>query len=105
MRKKVDRINNHSNHSFALRTWSAKPLYVPTPGDNVGDIASDIHTLKSPHAGYAVVIHFKEIIGKPDVIRVFSTNWRCEHEPSGYYVKEDCRKFYRHLLNLGFVVG
>jgi hypothetical protein len=61
------------------------------------------HALRSPFEGYAVRVSFSTFDDQPDHIRIRSTNWRCEHEPNGVYSKEDARKFYRKLLDAGFV--
>lgn len=68
------------------------------------DMHKNSHGLKSPHAGHVVSITFIELEGYPELMRVYSTNWRCEDEPNAIYRKDDCRAFYRQLIKAGFVV-
>ena len=51
---------------------------------------------------YLVAVTFYRVDGRPDLMRVRSTNWRTQDEPNGIFRIEDCREFYRRLRKAGF---
>lgn len=90
----------HSKADKALRAWSAKPVR-PTFARIDEEVKGETHTLRAPECGaWTIQVSFTELKGE-DNIRIRSTNWRCEHEPSGVFSKADARKFYQSLLDLG----
>ena len=96
--------NDHSAHSALVRSWRLKPVM------NSFDALywteePKYHVLRSPYDGYTVSVSFSTYADHPDLVRVRSTNWRCEHEPSGIVSREDARRFYRALLDAGFVTA
>ena len=93
---------NHSAHSHLISGWRAKHQ---SPYTDIWMKAKDgaTYTLQSPLEGYVISITFGVIQDHPGNMRVRATNWRAEDEPNGIYDITDCRKFYRTLLNAGFV--
>jgi hypothetical protein len=60
------------------------------------------HRLEYPAGfGFGIAISFTTLKSRTDVVRVRSTNWRCEHEPSGLMKIEAARKLYRELVATG----
>jgi hypothetical protein len=93
---------SHSQHSSLVRNWRAKETHNWVDTD--GWVEGEYHALRSPADGYLVRVSFAKYENHPEHTRVRSTNWRCEHEPNGIFSTTDARKFYRTLLEAGFVV-
>lgn len=62
------------------------------------------HTLVFPGGGYMVAVTFSRVVDHPELMRISSTNWRCEDEPNGIFKVEDARRFWTQLKRAGFEV-
>ena len=96
--------DNHWKHSVAVKSWQAKEAI---NWMTVMDWKEDEHeyfTLKSPEKGYRVSVTFSKYKDHPEYIRIRSTNWRCEDEPSGIFRIEDAREFYIKLKKAGLIL-
>lgn len=93
--------NDHYSHSTLVRNWRAKQ-----PIDVFGLRWAETKTcyMRSPHEGYLVQVSFSTYAEHPEYVRIRSTNWRAEHEPSGVYHIADGRKFWSLLKTAGFVI-
>lgn len=98
-------FQNHSKHSNLVRFWKQGVKAAPiNPFGCDWEEAKESHRLRSPYSGYLVQVSFSTYPEHPEYVRIRSTNWRCEHEPSGIFHKQDARRFYRELKSAGFVV-
>ena len=92
---------NHSKASNLVRFWRA-----PVVGNYMNftdDMDRPGFTLRFPGQGYEIAVYFRHVKDHPELMRIRSTNWRCEHEPNGIFRIEDCRRFYKTLVKEGFV--
>ena len=91
---------DHAAHSRLVRSFPLQRHMEPREALHWTEGAT--HVLRSPHSGYLVQVSFATYPAHPEHVRVRSTNWRTEHEPSGLCLKDDARAFYKALLAAGF---
>jgi len=94
-------VDRHYQHSAAVRNWQAKEAINWMTVMDWEE--ADSFTLVSPDKGYRVSVTFSTYREHPEYIRIRSTNWRCEDEPSGIFHKKDAREFYQKLKAAGLV--
>lgn len=93
----------HSKASWVIKSWRAPE--VGSLFDVKLEDEFDGCTLVFPgHLGWRIAVYFTKIRNRPDVMRVRSSNYRCEDEPNGVYPVEACREFYRTLRAAGMQV-
>lgn len=93
--------HDHHSHSLLVRNWRVKRTKPGFP--DLDWKGKSFHSLKSPFDGYAIRVSFETYEDHPGVVRIRSTNWRAEHEPSGLFLIDDARRFYLELKHAGFV--
>ena len=90
--------------SSVLRAWCQrdhwKDYVTETPDD---PSSTEWHSLRGMSGPNEVRISFGLVPGRPEVVRVRSTNWRCEHEPHGFMLRESARRLYQECLDCGMV--
>ena len=88
----------HSMASSLVAHWRPKPILEV---HEARTIEHEFFRLTFP-GPYLVAVTFYRVEGRPDLMRVRSTNWRMQDEPNGIFRIEDCREFYRQLRMAGF---
>jgi hypothetical protein len=88
----------HSMASSLVAHWRPKPILEV---HEVRTIEHEFFRLTFP-GPYLVAVTFYRVDGRPDLMRVRSSNWRTQDEPNGIFRIEDCREFYRRLRRAGF---
>jgi hypothetical protein len=88
----------HSMASSLVAHWRPKPILEV---HEARTIEHEFFRLTFP-GPYLVAVTFYRVDGRPDLMRVRSTNWRTQDEPNGIFRIEDCREFYRRLRRSGF---
>jgi hypothetical protein len=88
----------HSKASSLVAHWRPKPILEVREART---IEHEFFKLTFP-GPYLVAVTFYRVEGRPDLMRVRSTNWRAQDEPNGIFRIEDCREFYRLLRRAGF---
>jgi hypothetical protein len=88
----------HSKASSLVANWRPKPILEVHEARTMED---EFFRLTFP-GPYLVAVTFYRVDGRPDLMRVRSTNWRPQDEPNGIFRIEDCREFYRRLRRAGF---
>lgn len=88
----------HGHASRLIAGWRPKAVA------SVFDVeaAEERFTVEFPSDFHSLRVTFAKVVGRDDVMRVYSTNWRCEDEPNGVFDITECRRFYRILLQSGF---
>lgn len=96
---------------MVLRTWASRSHFGDYVREPVGyswpesegptHVLTYMIRLADGTPSREVRISFTELVGFPELVRVRSTNWRCEHEPSGFMPKAKARRLYRECLDAG----
>lgn len=88
----------HAMASSLVAHWRPKPILEV---HEARTIEHEFFRLTFP-GPYLVAVTFYRVEERPDLMRVRSTNWRTQDEPTGIFRIEDCREFYRRLRRAGF---
>lgn len=97
----IERLSTHSALARGLALKRVVMSHEEAMAFHNGETGS--HEMRSPHPGHLVAVYFGESAARPDLIRIRSTNWRCEHEPGGYVTREEARCIWTLLKRAGMI--